>query len=81
MLLDEFVGEADTRRDGTDIGSNTSRTGANTGNLLLEIASLKHKPTTLERRLISLKISWENIANGDKKDRFFILGFATLKVC
>ena len=37
LLLDEFVGEADTRRDGTGIGSNTSRTGADTKTLLLRL--------------------------------------------
>ena len=61
-LLDDFVGEADTRCDGIGIGSNTSMTGADIENLLSEIAALKLKATTLKGQMVSLKLSLENIA-------------------
>ena len=48
LLPDDFLGEAYTRRDAIDIGCNTSMSGADIENLLLETAALKHKATTLE---------------------------------
>ena len=58
LLLDDFVGEADTRRDAIDIASNTAMTGADIENLILERAALKHKATTLEKQVVSLNFPW-----------------------
>ena len=73
LPLDDLVPGGDSLLEGVDVGSNSDMTGTDIEKLHLQIAELKQQMNTPQGQMISLKFSWDNIA--DNKKIVFYTGF------